>query len=472
LVPVLVGVAMVAAVISSLGAPLIPDVARSLRVSLDSAQWSLTAALLSGAVAAPIMGRLGDGARRREVIIAGLAIVFAGSIIAGAARSLPVLVLGRTMQGAGIGLAPLTMAAARDHLPDERGSAVIAILSVAGAAGVGIGYPVSGLIAQDLSVHAAFLFGALMSGIALVASLLVIPSSQASRSMPFDANGAFVGAIGLTALLLAIGLIIVALLVLLVWARGQLRREAPLVALHELRRRAVLTANIAALILGMAMYMFLTLITEFVQAPRSAGYGFGASTLVAGLCLVPFSVTSLSASRTIGPLMNRFGSAAVLVGGTLTIAVAGAFFALEHTTLLEAFVTMGVIGIGFGYTFAAIPGLITRAVPAHETGSAMGLYQVIRYVGFALGSALSASILASHIGSGHALPSAQGYVTGLWTGAGICALSAAGSWLLGAGAAAPPADAMPASESARLIRDEAELASAGLAALDSERPPR
>lgn len=477
---------MVAAVISSLGAPLIPDVARSLRVSLDSAQWSLTAALLSGAVAAPIMGRLGDGARRREVIIAGLAIVFAGSIIAGAARSLPVLVLGRTMQGAGIGLAPLTMAAARDHLPDERGSAVIAILSVAGAAGVGIGYPVSGLIAQDLSVHAAFLFGALMSGIALVASLLVIPSSQASRSMPFDANGAFVGAIGLTALLLAIGqgtswgwtsaatvgLIIVALLVLLVWARGQLRREAPLVALHELRRRAVLTANIAALILGMAMYMFLTLITEFVQAPRSAGYGFGASTLVAGLCLVPFSVTSLSASRTIGPLMNRFGSAAVLVGGTLTIAVAGAFFALEHTTLLEAFVTMGVIGIGFGYTFAAIPGLITRAVPAHETGSAMGLYQVIRYVGFALGSALSASILASHIGSGHALPSAQGYVTGLWTGAGICALSAAGSWLLGAGAAAPPADAMPASESARLIRDEAELASAGLAALDSERPPR
>ena len=58
LVPVLVGVALVASVISSLGAPLIPSVASSLHTTLDNAQWSLTAALLCGAVAAPVMGRI------------------------------------------------------------------------------------------------------------------------------------------------------------------------------------------------------------------------------------------------------------------------------------------------------------------------------------------------------------------------------------------------------------------------------
>ncbi|HEY2216317.1 MAG TPA: hypothetical protein VGH21_02400, partial [Solirubrobacteraceae bacterium] len=47
LVPVLIGVTMVTGVISSLGAPLIPSVAQALHISLDSAQWSLTAALLS-----------------------------------------------------------------------------------------------------------------------------------------------------------------------------------------------------------------------------------------------------------------------------------------------------------------------------------------------------------------------------------------------------------------------------------------
>lgn len=483
LVPVLIGVTMVVSIVSSLGAPLIPSVAESLGISLDSAQWSLTAALLAGAVAAPIMGRLGDGPYRRETIIGGLAIVFVGSIIAGAAGSLPMLVLGRAMQGVGLGLAPLTMAAARDHLPADRAPAVIGILSVAGAAGVGAGYPISGLIAEDLDVHAAFLFGALMSGIALVAAVLVIPSSRASRKVPLDVSGAFGIAVGLIALLLAIGqgarwgwgsaaivgLFAAAIVILAAWARGQLRRTAPLVDLRQLRHRAVLTADVAALILGVAMYMFLTLVTEFVQAPPSAGYGFDASTLVAGLCLVPFSLTSLAASRFVAPLTHRFGAPAVLVGGTLAIAGAGAFFALEHGALWEAFVTMGVVGVGFGLTFAAIPGLIARSVPDHETGSAMGLYQVIRYVGFSLGSAFVASILASHTPDGGVFPTEDGYVMAMWIGAGVCALSAVVSWALGRGGRAADPDAMSEADRDRLVREDAELAAAGLTGVETER---
>jgi MFS family permease len=197
LVPVLIGVTMVTGIISSLGAPLIPSVARSLHISLDSAQWSLTVALLSGAIAAPVLGRLGDGLHRRPTILGGLAVVFAGSIIAGLAHSLPVLVVGRTMQGVGLGIAPATMAAARDHLPPERSTAVIGLLSVAGAAAVGAGYPISGLIASDV--------GALMSGIALVAAYAVIPASVTSAGASLDVRGTLVVAVGLAALLLAIG---------------------------------------------------------------------------------------------------------------------------------------------------------------------------------------------------------------------------------------------------------------------------
>ena len=95
LTAVLMGVTMVTGVVSSLGAPLIPSVARSMHVSLDSAQWSLTVALLMACIAAPIMGRLGDGPHRRPTILAGLAIVLVGSLVAGVAGSLPVLVVGR-----------------------------------------------------------------------------------------------------------------------------------------------------------------------------------------------------------------------------------------------------------------------------------------------------------------------------------------------------------------------------------------
>lgn len=61
LVPVLVFLGMVVAVISSLGAPLVPTIAAVHHVSLSDAQWSLTITLLVGAVATPTMGRLGDG---------------------------------------------------------------------------------------------------------------------------------------------------------------------------------------------------------------------------------------------------------------------------------------------------------------------------------------------------------------------------------------------------------------------------
>jgi MFS family permease len=159
----------------------------------------------------------------------------------------------------------------------------------------------------------------------------------------------------------------------------------------------------------------------------------------------------------------------VLVCGSLVIAAAGAFFALLHGALWEAFVAMGVIGVGFGYTFAAIPGMIARAVPSGETGSAMGLYQVIRSVGFSLGSALAASILAgATVGSDLA---ERGYVTALWVGTAACVISAAASWLLSRGVDGTSPGAMSASEREAMVVEDAELASAGLVGIEAEQRP-
>jgi MFS family permease len=471
LVPVLVGVTLVTSIISSLGAPLLPSVASSLSVSLSSAQWSLTAALLAGAVAAPVLGRLGDGPHRREAILGALVVVTIGGVVAGVAQSLPLLIAGRAMQGIGLGLAPIAMAAARDQLPAERATGVIGLLSVSAATGVGAGYPISGLIAESFDVHVAFVFGAVLSAAAFVAVFLVVPPSRVSSGVPLDAPGALVGGVGVVALLIGVGqgaewgwlsapvltCFAVAAVVLAAWVRLQLRLAAPLVDLRQLRHRAVLGADIAALLLGVALYMFLTVVTEFVQTPSGAGFGFGATTLVAGLCLVPFSIFSLAASRLVGGLARRIGTPAVLASGSLAIAVAGAFFALEHGALWEAFAAMGVLGIGFGFTYAAIPGLIARSVPSQEVGSAMGFYQVIRSIGFSIGSALVASVLASHEASGAGFPAISGYTVALWIGTGVCLLAAFVALVLSPRRAGPPS-----AEAERMARDDAEMASAGL----------
>src|SRR3954470_12951149 len=91
----LLAIGMVVSVISSLGAPLIPTIARNLHASLSATQWSLTATLLVGAVASPLLGRLGDGPHRRTVLVSALAVVTAGGALAALAQSLGMLVAGR-----------------------------------------------------------------------------------------------------------------------------------------------------------------------------------------------------------------------------------------------------------------------------------------------------------------------------------------------------------------------------------------
>ncbi len=467
LAPVLVFTTMVAAVISSLGAPLIPSISRDLHVSLSTAQWSLTATLLVGAVSSPVLGRLGDGPRRRATLIAGLAVVTLGGVVAALAPSLALLVVGRALQGIGLGLVPLTMAAARDHLPRERVPGTIALLSVCAAAGVGAGYPISGLIADGLGLSAAFWFGAAVSALALLCVLVVLPSSASRPASPLDVPGAALLSGGLVALLIAISqggswgwgslrvvlLLVAAVVLLAVWGRHQLRSAAPLVDLRLLRHPAVLTGDACGLVLGVTMYMYLSAVTEYVQTPGSAGYGFSASVVVAGLVLVPFSLFSLLASRALPRTTALVGPRALLPLGALVVAAGGTFFAVFHGHLWQAFVMMGLVGLGLGSTFAAIPGLIVRAVPDSETGSAMGFYQVVRYIGFSLGSAVAASVLGARTPAGEHLPSESGYTLVLWVAVGVCLAAAALAWVL-------PGRARPVQDEP--AEDDAELGSAGL----------
>jgi predicted MFS family arabinose efflux permease len=474
----LIFVTAVTAIISSLGAPLIPSISDDLGVSLSAAQWSLTATLLIGVISSPVMGRLGDGPRRRETIIGGLAVVTIGSVISALAPSLALLVVGRAMQGIGLGLLPLAMATAREELPAERSVGLIAVLSVTGATGIGVGYPLSGLLAE-ISLSAAFWFGAVVAALGLAVAVVFIPSSQGKPQARVDALGALLLTTGLAALLIAIAegsgwgwgspvtviLFVGAIVLLTVWSMQQLRADEPLVDLRLLRNRRVLTGYVCVAVIGMSMYMYLSAVSEFVQTPKSTGYGFGVSVVVAGLTLVPFSVMTLVGSRALAFSARLVGRRNVIPMGSLLVAASGAIFGLTHHHLWGSFAMMTVFGLGAGITFGAIAGLIVRAVPEEQTGSATGFYQVVRYIGFSTGSALAASVLASETPAGAQLPHQAGFTTIAWIGVGICVFAAILGWVL------PGRDAFsgpPTPAERRREEEEAELAGAGLPGVGPE----
>jgi predicted MFS family arabinose efflux permease len=443
LVPVLVFLCLVTSVVSSLGAPLIPTIASADHVSLADAQWSLTIALLVGALATPTMGRLGDGPRRRPVILGALAAVTVGGVLAALPLSFGWLLTGRALMGLGLGLTPLAMATARDALTGERSRSTIALLSITTVIGVGLGYPVTGLITTVFGFRSAFWFGAAVTAIALVASWRTIPANPGRRH-PLDVVGGLLLGGGLAALVLGLSeevswgwtspkLLTAALLaaaLLAGWVVQELRTEHPLIDLSLLRNRTVLTADVTGLLGGLGMYLLISLVIRYVQTPASAGYGFGASVVVAGLVLLPFSIASVTASRVAPLIARRTSPDLVLPAGCAIFVAAALMFVFARGQLWEVFVVMAVAGLGVGCTFAALPGLIVRSVPPEETGSAMSFNQVLRYVGYAIGSALSATILAAHTPTGRALPLAGGYEVVAVLGSVVLTVAAVVSFLL------------------------------------------
>ncbi|HEX8860711.1 MAG TPA: MFS transporter [Actinomycetes bacterium] len=389
LVATLLFIALVVAAIGSLGAPLITSVATTYRVSLAAAQWTLTVTLLTGAVAVPLLGRLGDGPRRRATVTVTLAIVVAGSVATVVPGPFWLLLAGRAAQGVGLGLTALMIAVARDHLA-ERSGQTIALLSVASTAGIGVGYPLAGLL-----------------GCALVAVLLVTSDTRLWTVRP-----------PVAAVVLAAGA-----LTLAGWAALELRAATPLVDLTALRHPAVAGANLVMGIGGIGMYLLLTLITRYAQTPPDAGYGYGLSTFEAGLVLVPFSGLGFLAGRVVPRLRGRLGPFGLLAAGGAVVATAFVVFAAARRGVAGSVVAMAVLGLGVGGFSAAMPQAILAVTPASQTASAMGLNQVVRAVGFSIGSATGGLILAANTPPGHLLPSDGGYTTAALAGVAITALS-------------------------------------------------
>lgn len=438
LVPSMMFVALVVAAVASLGTPLITSVATTFHVSLDSAQWTLTIALLSGAVATPVLGRLGAGPHRRATILATLAVVVAGSALTVLPLPFGWLLVGRAAQGVGLGLTALMMGVARDHLPEERSATTIALISVVSIIGAGVGYPIAGLLAEYGGVRVAYGLGLFVTAVAFLAAWRSIPAAPEGRSARVNVPGALVLAGGLFLVLFLAGepglwsrhlavaasLAAAAVLLLCVWTVFELRSRTPLIDVRAVRNPAVAGANIAMFVGGIGMYLLLTLITRYAQTPRSAGYGFGLTTFVAGLVLVPFSVLGFVAGKLTPRIRMRIAAPLLLAGSAVVVGCGFVLFAAARSNPAELFVAMGVLGFGVGSFSAAMPGVILAVTPKSETSSAMSFNYVVRSVGYSLGSAIGGLVLAAGTNTGHLFPSDGAYTEAALVGIAAMAITA------------------------------------------------
>jgi EmrB/QacA subfamily drug resistance transporter len=410
------------ALLQSLVAPALPEMQHALHTSENSVSWILTSYLLSASVATPLIGRLGDMYGKERLLMIVLVLLSVGTVVSALSTSLPLMLVGRVIQGAAGGIFPLAFGIIRDEFPRARVAAGIGLMSALLGVGGGAGVVLAGPIVDHLSFHYLFWLPLIPIVIATVLTQMFVPESPIRVPGRVNWTGAALMSLGLAAVLIAvsetstwhwlsaktIGSIVLGLVLLALWVRSESRSDHPLVDMHMMRIRGVWTTNLVAFLLGFGMYSSFILLPQLVETPRRAGYGFGASVTQAGLFMLPSTLAMLVVGAQTGRLEKRFGSKPpLLAGGTLTLA-SFVLLAVAHGARWEIYVAAALLGSGIGLAFASMANLIIENVGPEQTGVATGMNTVTRTVGGGFGGAAVASLLASTVGtSGY--PTANGF---------------------------------------------------------------
>ncbi|MEV1065518.1 MFS transporter [Streptomyces sp. NPDC050263] len=412
-VVVVASAAGIAAMAQTTMVPLLGELPRLLHSGVTGTSWVVTATLLGGAVTSPVVGRLGDLYGKRRLMLCVLGVVTLGSLLCAVADSVPPMVVGRGLQGVGMGLIPLGISLLRDVLSERRLGSAIALTSSVLGVGAAAGLPLAALVAQSADWHLLFWATGALTALMVVLVARLVPPTPAPAGGRFDGVGAAGLVVGLTALLVAIsyggewgwlsastvGLAVASVVVLVLWGVWERRVTDPLIDLSTTARRPVLLVNITSIVVGFALYAQLLMVPQLLQLPTRTGYGLGRSMVQAGLLMLPAGLAMMGASTVGAKVSAARGPKLSLLLGTVLIGL-GYVACLARMDSVPVLVIGTVVtqgGVGFAY--GAIPALIMTAVSPAETGVANGFNTLMRSIGTSLSGAVVGAIFAGLSGS-------------------------------------------------------------------------
>lgn len=399
---------IVVSLMQTLVIPLIPRLPGLLGASAADTTWVITATLLAGAVATPVIGRLGDMYGKRRMLLVSMLMLVAGSAVAGFSDTLPPMIAGRVLQGFAAGVIPQGISIMRDELPAARLGSATAMMSASLGVGGALGLPAAAFLAENADWHVLFWASAGLGVLVMVAVLAFVPESGVRSGGRFDAVGAAGLSVALVCLLLAISkgaawgwtsaitviLFAAAVAVLLLWGWWELRAARPLVDLRTTARPQVLLTNLTSIVFAFAMFAMSLVLPQILQLPTATGYGLGQGLLTTGLVLVPSGLVMMATAPLSARITNARGPKVTLMIGALVVAIGYGLGAVLMSTVWQLALVSAVIGGGIGLAYGAMPTLIMGAVPVPETAAANGLNTLMRSIGTSISSAVTGVLLA------------------------------------------------------------------------------
>ncbi|UGQ10842.1 MFS transporter [Yinghuangia sp. ASG 101] len=441
IVVVLAFAGITASLMQTLVVPLLGDMPRLLGTSASNATWVVTATLLAGSVATTVLGRLGDLYGKRRMLLVCTVPLIAGSVVCALAGSLATMIIGRALQGIGMGIVPLGISALRDLLPPERLGSAIALISSSLGIGGALGLPLAAIVAERSSWRALFWGAAVLGCVIALLIWLRVPATPPRASGTFDFVGAGVLGSGLICLLLSVskgadwgwtsgttlGLGGAAVVVLLTWGWWELRTRHPLVDLRVTARPQVLVTNVASIALGLSMYAQALILPQLLQLPRSTGHGLGQTMLAMGLWMAPAGLVMMLLSPVGARLSDARGPKVTLVVGSLVLALGYGSSVVMLGSPWTVMIVSAVCSMGVGLAYGAMPALIMAGVPETDTAAANSFNTLMRSIGTSVSAAMVGVVLSQMTveRGGLAVPSEGAFRTGMLIGCALALVAAA-----------------------------------------------
>jgi DHA2 family multidrug resistance protein-like MFS transporter len=398
--------------VTSLANIALPTIARDMHATPAASIWVVNAYQLAVTVTLLPFSSMGDIYGHRRVYVCGLAMYTAASLICATAPSLPVLVLGRVLQGfGGAGIMSVNGALVRFIYPRDllgRGIGLNALV-VAGSSAAG-----PSVAAAIMSIASwPWLFALQVPGgaLALLLSLRFLPRTP-RIGHPFDPISAVLNAVTLGLFILgldgigrgqgAISVLVqlsVSLFIGWFFVHRQLSLAAPMLPV-DLFRRPVFALSVATAICAHAAQL-----VAFIALPFYFQYVSGLSPIQIGVLITPWPAALVIMAPIAGRLADRH-SAGLLGGLGLAVMTLGLLLVLfmpHHPSQLNVAWRLAVCGFGFGFFQSPNNRLMIASAPRDRAGAGSGMLSTSRLVGQTTGSALVSLIFGVTHGGGDAL---------------------------------------------------------------------
>lgn len=381
-----------------------PTIIGELR-GLNLYAWVFSAYLLTSTATVPLYGRLADMVGRKPVFIAGIGIFLLGSVLSGAAQSMPQLILFRAIQGLGAGaVQPIIFTIVGDLFSLQERARVqgffSAIWGASSVAGPALGAIITETIGWRWIFYINLPFG--LAATALLAWSLHEQKVEGKHRLDYAGAAVLTGGVA-TVLLGLLGgsqggginppLILIGVILLVIFVIIETRVAEPILPLDLFKEPAIAVPCLAGLVTGIVQFSLPSYLPLFVQGVQLGTAGDAAKPL--GAIATAWTVAAFISPR----MLLRVGFRAVAVGGMLLIAVGTAALLLYRpgTPIWLMVVNTAIVGLGLGFASNATLIAAQNAVGWERRGVVTASVQFTRTMGGTLGIAALGAILNARL---------------------------------------------------------------------------